>query len=236
MGLLQLFAIIGGVWRRRSRPAPGSGGRASSGRPARHPAPTAGFRRRRGRSRRQRPHPAQRRAREAHRFRPGQLDDRRLDQIGQHLGGRPAGALDHGEIEFAAPGVADLALLDRAEPGRAQKAVDRRLRRADPRAAPLLAAVGLGRGDARRRRSRAGAASHSRAIRPPRARPRRACRAIRPVRSSIARRCIRAGISSDRSSSSSSPISSAPRRRARLRSSLWRARGRARYRRRARSR
>ena len=118
--------------------------------------------------------------------------------------GRPE-PLDDREIEFAAAGVADLAFLDRAEPGRAQKTLDRRLRRADPRPAPLLGAVGLGRGDAVGDRPPAGAASHSRAD--PAAGISAAASLSRtsPVRSSIARRCIRAGISSDRSSSSSSP-------------------------------
>ncbi len=96
----------------------------------------------------QRPHPAQRRARPAHRFRPGQLDDRGLDQLRQHFGRGPAGAPDNREIEFAAPGVADLAFRDRAEPGRAQEPLDRLRRRADPRPAPFLAAVGLGRRNA----------------------------------------------------------------------------------------
>src|SRR6476659_5976931 len=53
-------------------------------------------------------------------------------------------------IEFAAAGVAHLALLDRGETRRAQKAVERLLRRADPRSAPFLAAVGLALGDALR--------------------------------------------------------------------------------------
>ena len=52
------------------------------------------------------------------------------------------------EIEFAAAGVAHLALLDRGEPGGAQKSVDRLRRRADARAASLLAAVRLARGNA----------------------------------------------------------------------------------------
>ena len=75
----------------------------------------------------------------AHRFRPGQLGDGRVQQLRQHLGrGRPARAR-HREIEFAAAGVAHLALLEaRGRPAARRKAVERLLRRADPRAAALL--------------------------------------------------------------------------------------------------
>ena len=91
----------------------------------------------------QRPHPAQRRApasasisaRAARRSRPS------ISPGSTSAVGRP-GPLDDREIKFAAAGVADLALLDRAEPRRAQKTVDRRLRRADPRPAPLIARSG----------------------------------------------------------------------------------------------
>ena len=57
----------------------------------------------------QRPHPAQRRTRPAHRFRPGQFGNRRLDQLRQYLGRGPARTPDDREIEFAAASVADLA-------------------------------------------------------------------------------------------------------------------------------
>src|SRR5205807_773974 len=59
---------------------------------------------------------------------------------------RRAGAarvLDDREVEFAAAGVADLAFIDLGDTRGAQKAVDGLLRRADPRAAPFLPAVGL---------------------------------------------------------------------------------------------
>ena len=95
----------------------------------------------------QRPNPAQGRGRVTHRFGPRQLEDRRPDELRQHLGGRPARSIDRREVELTPAGVADLAFLDRGDPGRAQKAFDCRRRRPDAGPAPLLGAIRLSRGN-----------------------------------------------------------------------------------------
>ena len=96
----------------------------------------------------QRPSPAQARCRITHRFRPRQLEYRRPKKLRQHLDRRPARPVDSREVEFAPAGVADFAFLDRGEPSRAQKAVDRR--RPDAGPAPLLGAIRLSCGNPRR--------------------------------------------------------------------------------------
>ena len=152
----------------------------------------------------QRPNPAQGRGRITHRFGPRQLEDRRPDELRQHLGGRPARPVDRREVELAPAGVADLAFLDRGDPGRAQKAFDCRRRRPDAGPAPLLERSGCPAGipsamTVRRRGvtyPRISAAGISAAA---------SLSRNSSVSSAIARRCIPAGISSDNSSSSSSP-------------------------------
>ncbi len=104
-----------------------------------------------------RPHPALRRRRKPHRFRPRKLGERFADERRQHLARRPAGPVDHREIKDAAAGVALLALGERGEAGRLEEALDRRGRRADAGPAPLLAHVALLRrqaGDGQRQPAR----------------------------------------------------------------------------------
>ena len=147
----------------------------------------------------QRPNPEPRAVAPLHRLRPGQRLHRRIDDAGQHLGRRPALLLQHREPELALAGVALLGLVERGEARALQEALDRLVRRADARAAPLLADIGTRGGQAvdhqcqpprRREGARVGEAQAGglQAI------------ATRRLRSSAARACMRAGISSDRSS------------------------------------
>ncbi len=78
----------------------------------------------------------------AHRLRPRKGPDDRGQDLGQHLGGRPAGALDRRDVELALLGIPlDFRLVDRGEPGALEEALDRGLRRADAGPASLLAHV-----------------------------------------------------------------------------------------------
>ena len=103
----------------------------------------------------QRAHPAQRvgahgsRA-PAHGFRPGEaLDDRRQNDLGEQIDRLGAGALDHRDIELALLGVLlDLRLIERGESGAFEKALDRRLRRADARTFSFFAHIRLAGGQA----------------------------------------------------------------------------------------
>ena len=88
---------------------------------------------------RQRAHPAQAFAARAflapaHRLRPRKAADDRGDRFGQHLGGRAAGLVDHGEIDAVA--VLELVLR---QAGLAQKAFQRLRRRAAARALQFFA-------------------------------------------------------------------------------------------------
>ena len=164
----------------------------------------AGPRRRTERPPRSAAAPSAGRGRITHRFRPRQLEDRRPNKLGQHVGRRPARAIDRREIELAPAGVADLTFLDRGEPEPSAEsrrspvagAPTRGPRRSSQRPAALRDPVGNDREPARRyiaahlSRRDSAAASLSRNS---------------PVSSSIARRCMPAGISSDNSSSSNSP-------------------------------
>ena len=91
----------------------------------------------------QRPHPVEGRAAPAHALGPAHRPDRAGDDAAQRVGRRRALALDHGEPEVRALDLADLAPVEAVEPDGAQEAVDRLVRRADPRAFPFLADIGL---------------------------------------------------------------------------------------------
>src|SRR6185369_1736378 len=93
---------------------------------------------------RQRPNPAERCSREAHRLGPGQLNDGGAQQLGQELRNLAAGAANDGEIEDALAGVALLAFGERGDAGGFKESLDRRLRRADTGAALFLGDVLLG--------------------------------------------------------------------------------------------
>src|SRR5204862_2198857 len=67
---------------------------------------------------------------------------RRLDDAGQNLGSRAALLLDHGEPELALAGVALLGLIDRAEPGALEEALDRLVRCSNARPALFFPDVG----------------------------------------------------------------------------------------------
>ena len=157
----------------------------------------------------QRPHPARLARAPAHRLGPGEAGQDAGQRLGQHVAGRPAALLDE-RVEHPA-----LLLLALLEPvlGTAearQEAVPGRLRRVDPRAPALDLAVGLAGRHAARPPASAGAASRrrSRSAKPS---PARSSSAVtRAFRSSAARSCIRAGISSENSSSSSSGIGPVP--------------------------
>ncbi len=86
----------------------------------------------------QRADPAQGAVAPAHRLRPGEVADHRLDGLGDDLGGGAAGALDDGEEDVALLVGAGLERLA-GEAGRAQEALDRGGRRVGARALPLLA-------------------------------------------------------------------------------------------------
>ena len=85
------------------------------------------------------PHPAETRRRKAHGFGPGQGVDRRAQQPGQQFLGGLAGTFQRREIEFALVGRALLALLDRGQSRRFEKAFDRLRRRAHAWPAPFFA-------------------------------------------------------------------------------------------------
>ncbi len=111
----------------------------------------------------QRPHPAQRGGRKAHRFRPGQLGDRGMQQLGQHLHGGAAGALRRPRNRIRR-GRCRESRIARSTPAR-RRAKTRRspvaARRRAARGAPRCGPAGA-RGSPRRSRS-GGAASRSRA-------------------------------------------------------------------------
>ena len=96
------------------------------------------------------PDPAQRvglrrRCAPAHRFRPRKRADDRGDDLGDRVFGRAARLLDHRDIELALLRVGhDRRIFDSLEARALQKALDRRVRRADARALSLLAQIGLG--------------------------------------------------------------------------------------------
>ena len=102
----------------------------------------------------QRAHPAQRVGADrglapAHGFWPGEALDDGGDDLGEKIDGRGAGALDHRDVELAFLGVLlDRRLVQRGEAGAFEKALDRRLRRADARALFFLAGIGLAGGQA----------------------------------------------------------------------------------------
>ncbi len=85
-----------------------------------------------------RPDPAESAGRPAHALGPGELPDRLVDQVGQHVGGIAAGLFGHGEPEDALAGVALFALLQAGEAGAAQEAGDRLFGRADAGAFALF--------------------------------------------------------------------------------------------------
>jgi hypothetical protein len=95
----------------------------------------------------QRPHPAQAprlfRARApAHRFRPRKIADDARQDLGDDLGGRASGTLDHRHVELALLRVlVDARLIERGEAGALQETLHGVVGRADARAAPLLAHV-----------------------------------------------------------------------------------------------
>ena len=102
----------------------------------------------------QRAHPAQRVGANrglapAHGFGPGEAFDDGGDDLGEKIDRRGAGTLDHRDIELALLGVLlDRRLIQRGEAGAFEKALNRRLGRADARALFFLASVGLAGGQA----------------------------------------------------------------------------------------
>ena len=155
----------------------------------------------------QRPHPAQRPLPQRIDFGQGKL--RTISGTTSATTSRRCAprSLDQRHIEVALLVGADLRLVQRLEPGRFEEALHRRLGRADARALLLLAHVGRPRRQAIDHRRRAAAAWRSSA--PCRTSVRRpsAYRQCRRSRSSAARVCMRAGISSENSSSRSSAMS-----------------------------
>ena len=192
----------------------------------------------------QRPHPAHRsvcRLRPAHRLRPGQLGQTIRQDLSQNIGRGPALAVNDRQVEFAFPVVALLALFERDARG-AQKAVDGLGRRIDTRTLLLLADIGLlaAVSPLRASVSRRGPAKD---FAPSNNRPRsESAPTMIRSRSRAACACMRAGISSLRSSrrrSAISQISACSRPsalRATLRSMPWPVCARAQCRRRAPSR
>ena len=96
------------------------------------------------------PDPAQRvglrrRCAPAHRFRPRKRADDRGDDLGDRVLGFAARLLDHRDIELALLRVGrDRRILDSLEARALEKALDRRIRRADAGTFSLLAQIGLG--------------------------------------------------------------------------------------------
>ena len=95
----------------------------------------------------QRADPAQGAVAPAHRLRPGEVADDRLDGLGDDLGGGAAGAVDDGEEDVALLVGADLELVA-GEAGGAEEALDR-LRRGRRRAGPCAPRGGAGERSAR---------------------------------------------------------------------------------------
>ena len=159
----------------------------------------------------QRPDPAQLRAIlqapvEAHRLRPGKADDHLAQRLGDDVGGRAAGLLDAREIVIALLLVLDdLGLSERGEARTLEKA----LRRASgaPTRGPFLSSRTPGDISGTPSITRA----RRRGVAKLRASPVSSPRAFSPSsmtrrKSSAARDCSRAGISSENSSSSSSAM------------------------------
>ena len=151
----------------------------------------------------------------AHRLRPRESADDLRHDLGDHLLRRPARLLDHGDVEVALLVGLDLRLLDRGEARRLEEPLDRLLRRADARPLPLLAPVGRarrqpvhGQRQPPRRGEGLGALVDEAGL------DQRVGDELR--RSSAAFRCMRAGISSENSSSRRSGMGHSFRARGRL--------------------
>ena len=189
----------------------------------------------------QRPHPAQLAVAPAHRLRPGEARGSPRQQLGQDA--RPSARPGSSMMAKQHPALLVLALLQRvvdagqARAGSPRRACSRRVRRAGPCARPRgRPAAAAGPCDHERQAARRGEGADRPLDR--RARPRSAARYAAAPGPRAARACMRAGISSENSSSSSSAMRQPLRRAraARLRRSPSPARARGRYRPRARSR
>ena len=86
----------------------------------------------------QRPYPFQTTSAPTHGFGPGEIANNRCQHLGDDLGRRATGLLDHGDIDLALLVVLNLQILAR-NTGPAQEALDRLFRRIDARAFTFLA-------------------------------------------------------------------------------------------------
>ena len=121
--------------------------------------------------------------------------------LADHLDRRPARLLDHRDIEVALLVGLHLGLERSTRARRLEEALDRALGRADARALASLPSRRAAAPAGPARRAPAGAASRTR-WRPRRRDPRSTSRSVTSFfRSSAARACMRAGISSENSSS-----------------------------------